>query len=339
MRKQLAIIVSIFFISMIGGLIVTPVNAEEQPAFEYTVTPIFPENQTDKTLGYFDLLVQPGSKQQVMVEVSNSSKEEKKIKITPTTSGTTTSGTIDYSGKSLPHTDDLIASFSDITSQAQIVTLKANEKKKVGFEIQVPDKEFSGVILGGFYAQEVLKESNNESKKDGLQIENRFAIIIGCVLKNSDQAVEQAFSLQPVTVDNYGGYFSLNIPLVNEVARIMSDYQLDGSILNDKKEVIQTIDASSFSMAPQSIYNLPVQVDAQTFKPGKYQLKLTVSTKDKKNDWQLSSDFKIDAKKRQEVMKESIDTPAWYETNAVLYGIIAILIVIVVVIAISKKRK
>lgn len=57
------------------------------------------ENQIDKAIGYFDLLVAPEQNQTLEVIISNSSDEERTFEVSVNPAVTSDGGTIDYSQK------------------------------------------------------------------------------------------------------------------------------------------------------------------------------------------------------------------------------------------------
>lgn len=61
------------------------------------IKPVFPENQIDKAIGYFDLLVAPEQNQTLEVIISNSSDEERTFEVSVNPAVTSDGGTIDYS--------------------------------------------------------------------------------------------------------------------------------------------------------------------------------------------------------------------------------------------------
>ncbi|MGX7029775.1 WxL protein peptidoglycan domain-containing protein [Vagococcus zengguangii] len=315
--------------------------ADDSPTFEYYVTPIFTDNQSDDKRGYFDLLVKPGEVQELKLEVSNTSKQKKKLTITPTTAGTTSNGTIDYSGKEWRHTSNLVAKFSDIASEPQTVELKPEEKKVVTFEVKVPDEKFEGQIVGAFYVKEdsTEKEETKSTSENGIGIKNEFAMIIACVLMTDEKIPDQDFELGPVKIDTYGGLLSLKTDLSNHTARLLTNYSLEGTILTAKGKKVMDIALSDISMAPNSIYEMPLQINSSDFPAGKYKMALTIHDRAKEKEWEIATDFKIKAEERQEAIKESIDSVVWYKTTSGMLIIALIVLVIIMFIVILRNKR
>lgn len=82
--------------------------------------------------------------------------------IEPNTAITNQNGVIDYSKHGHKKDSSLKYAFSDLISPKQEIVIKGNETKKVPFTIQMPKESFDGIILGGFYVQEINKEDKRK---------------------------------------------------------------------------------------------------------------------------------------------------------------------------------
>lgn len=61
--------------SMVFGIAVSSAYAQEDAAVSFSISAIIPDNQIDKDLSYFDLLMEPEKEQTIQVVISNSSDE------------------------------------------------------------------------------------------------------------------------------------------------------------------------------------------------------------------------------------------------------------------------
>lgn len=331
-------ICSIFL--LFGTFLTTvPSEGEEVTGISYNATAVIPENQIDKKVSYFDLLVSPGEQQKVKIKLTNSSEESIKVKITPNTARTTMNGTVDYSGMDLKSTSNLAASFEEITSKEQQVTLSPKSTKEVEFIISIPDKKIEGAILGGFYIQEIKKEEAT-STKEAIQIKNEFSIVIGCQIRMSQKNVEKKFSLNDVYIDNYGGFFSVISSIHNTAPALVSFYSLKGEIKDSKNKTVHSFEKDTISMAPNSIYEFPERVATDKLQPGNYKMFLTIYSRDKKQSWNLEKKFEVQPKEKERILSKSVDKEK-ADRSFILYGIIVALLVIIIVfvIIILKKRK
>lgn len=316
------------------------IGNKENSEIPYSVVPIFNDHQMDKTVGYFDLLVKPGEKEDVAIEVSNHSDKEISVRITPNIAKTSSNGTIDYSGMDLKNTKNLVASFEKITSPEQVVTIPAKGSQKVSFSIDIPKQKFEGILLGGFYIQEEKDEKKQQSDEEAnVAIKNEFSFIIGCQLKMTNEPVEKKFTLGGVHLDTYGGYFSVVSDITNEAPALVSSFSMDGEINDEKGKRIYTFTKETFSMAPNSVFSLPERVEKDVLKPGNYKMKLTITSQNGKKTWDVSKSFTVTSKERDAVMKESI---AEQQPNMPLYiglGVIVLLLLLIIIILIKKKNR
>ncbi|WP_317913830.1 DUF916 domain-containing protein [Carnobacterium maltaromaticum] len=148
MKKKFLIVLSIIFICIISFP-----KESQADSMAYSVKADIPENQIDKAKTYFDLKMAPGQRQEISLTVSNSGDEETSIFITPNNATTNQNGVIDYSEEKAKLDSTLKIPLTSIISGKQEVKLNPKETKQVTFVIQMPEKEYSGDILGGFYIQ------------------------------------------------------------------------------------------------------------------------------------------------------------------------------------------
>lgn len=88
------------FFSILSLFFIFPsISQAKHSAGDFGIKPVFPENQIDKAIGYFDLLVAPEQNQTLEVIISNSSDEERTFEVSVNPAVTSDGGTIDYSQK------------------------------------------------------------------------------------------------------------------------------------------------------------------------------------------------------------------------------------------------
>lgn len=307
----------------------------------YSVTIEIPDNQEDKKLSYFDVAVKENEVQEFSMNIKNVSDQPIKIGITAHTARTTATGVVDYTGADYPLSGTLPASFEDIVSEKQVVTIGKGETKRATFKMKMPKKNFKGVLLGGFYLQEVKenKKVKNE-KKDSVAIKNVFSTTIGAIVRNSKESVSEQFDIESVKVDNHSGYFSVMTSLENEVSKMIAGYSFESTVMDKKGGKVAEFQKNSFDMAPNSIYQAPEKVKVDDFPAGDYTMKMTVFNKEKSQKWELTKPFTITEKERKAVIKETSeqDDDNWLKWLVIVaMGILVVLIIIMVLI--YKKKK
>lgn len=318
----------------------------ENPQIPYNVVTKIPDNQINKSATYYDLLVKPGEKQNFIMELSNMSQKEIELKITPTTAKTAKTGVVSYLPSDQPMSATLTSSFQELVSKEQIVKIPAKSQKEVTFTANIPEKKFKGIILGGFVVQEVSDKENDKkdtSKKDvGVQIENKYSMIVAAQLRMDKEVVKQNFSLGKVTVGNYGGYYSLLTELNNDSPNLIGNYSFEAKVKKKSGKEVHSWRNEKFEMAPNSVFVLPETISPDDLPAGDYTLSMSVYSGEKKEKWELSKAFSVDSKERQAIIDEAVDkgtdnSKLWY--MAIIVGVIIIALLVVLILLSIRKNK
>ncbi|MGJ8729566.1 WxL protein peptidoglycan domain-containing protein [Listeria aquatica] len=303
----------------------------------YYVEAIIPDNQMDQTKTYFDLLAKPGEWQTLQLRVHNARSEELTLEIKPHTARTGTGGDIDYSGDdksslatSLPY------SIEELLEGEEQVTLKPNETRTVSFTLKVPKKAFSGVLLGGFYIHEKNQAKQVDDKKEGVSIKNQYAYVIGCKVRVDEEEEEQQFALKTPKLTKWNDLPAISVGLTNEASRILSQYELQGEIRNHSGKKIQEIKKRTFSMAPDSVYQLIEKVSLDDFSSGKYSYALTV--KGENEVWHLKKNFTISGDQIKQVQTDEEKHESNF-LNVLIIGIAVLLLLAILIFVLLKRRR
>lgn len=168
------------FINHVSG------EASESENMKFSMNVVLPDNQYNKDVTHFDLLVKPGEKQKLEVIVTNTGKATKKIRVTPTNATTNARGATDYSIKEEDYEYDptLKIPFTSLVSDSQTIEVKPGKSESLFFDFEAPKEEFDGVILGGFVADFPDSEENDNSEENVMFI-NKFQIVKGAILRSS----------------------------------------------------------------------------------------------------------------------------------------------------------
>ncbi|MEI5990739.1 DUF916 domain-containing protein [Enterococcus crotali] len=145
---------------------------------------IFPKNQQNRKLGYYDLLVKKGEKQTVQLKLNNKSDKAMKIAVDLNSTKTNSNGIIEYGSNQLKNDKSLDYDFPTIVKAPEEVLLEPKSSKVIDLVINVPKKAFEGYIAGGIRLQPVnIKE---EPSGEETMVKNEFAYIIGMLLSESN---------------------------------------------------------------------------------------------------------------------------------------------------------
>nr|WP_315528824.1 DUF916 and DUF3324 domain-containing protein [Carnobacterium maltaromaticum] len=337
MKKIISILVVCLF-----GLQHMPMIGEAEETMAYSVKANIPENQINKTLTYFDLKMEPSQRQELTLTVSNSSDEKATILISPNVAMTNQNGVIDYSQLKGKIDSTMKNPLTSIISKAQEVTLEAKETKEVQFTVQMPEKEFDGVILGGFYISKKEDKSKTKDKDKDVQIKNKYSYVIGLQLRENTNEVRPVMKLNEIkpALLNYRTAVTAN--LHNTEATIVKELDIDAKVMKKgSTKVLHETTKKGLSMAPNSNFDFPINWDNQSLDPGTYTLQLVAQSGEEK--WAFEKEFKITSKDSTNLNKEAVELekaePNWMFIISVVVGVTLFLIVVVIFFIYRHQKK
>lgn len=336
MKKKFLIVLSIIFICIISFP-----KESQADSMAYSVKADIPENQIDKAKTYFDLKMTPGQRQEISLTVSNSGDEETSIFITPNNATTNQNGVIDYSEEKAKLDSTLKIPLTSIISGKQEVKLNPKETKQVTFVIQMPEKEYSGDILGGFYIQK--KVDDTKAKKDeSVQIKNQYSYVIGIRLNETDTMVSPKIKLNKVkpALENYRTAITANIQ--NTESKIINDLDINASVTKqDSTTVLHETNKKGLSMAPNSNFDYPISWDNEQLNPGKYTVHIKAKSGDA--DWNFDKNFEIKSDVSTKLNKEAVEVvkpePNWIMIISIIVGIVILIGALLIFMIIKNEKK
>ncbi|WP_317912681.1 DUF916 and DUF3324 domain-containing protein [Carnobacterium maltaromaticum] len=324
-------IISILVVCLIG-IQYAPIIGEATETMAYSVKANIPENQINKTLTYFDLKMEPNQRQEITLTVSNSSDEKATILISPNVAKTNQNGVIDYSQVADKIDSSLKNPLTSLISKEQEVSLEPKERKEVLFTLQMPEKEFDGVILGGFYISKKEDESNIKDKEKNAQIKNKYSYVIGLQIRENTNEVKPVMELNGIrpALINYRTAITANIQ--NTEATIIKELNVDAKVMKKgTTKVLHETSKKNLSMAPNSNFDFPINWDNQSLDTGTYILQLTAQSGQEK--WEFEKEFIISAKNSTDLNKEAVELektePNWILIISVVVGISIFLILVI----------
>lgn len=302
----------------------------------YSVEALIPENQIDQQQSYFDLDMKPNQKQQLGVTIHNNEHEEITVLLSVHNATTNSNGLVVYEHKEeidpsleVPLTD--ILSFAD-----EQVTIPAGKSKTVVADLQMPEEEFDGIILGGFHFEKVMQEEENS---EGVNIQNKYAYVIGVQLSENTNEVLPDLHLTSIRPDlvNYRTAVIANIQ--NSEPTLMKDMEVNARVYKKgKKEVFKEKKQEQINMAPNSNIDIMIDWDNQPLEPGTYLLEMEAFHEEEV--WEWKEEFVIEKDNAKNLNKDAVELEkddklwVWF-----LIGIGALLIIIVILLIYIRKLK
>ena len=248
-----------FLLIFLSLLFVPSLTAQaDDGVVPYSVEAVIPENQVDQGVTYFDIEMEQGESQELVVIVYNSSDEAITVEARANTATTNSNGLIIYdAAEETPH-ESMLHPFNEIASIEQgEVEIGPNSQETVTVTVEAPNEPFDGIILGGLHF--IQKEEKSESDAS-LQIENRYAYALAVQIREAgnDTVVEPALeflSLEPGLINHRTG---LQTQFANTSPMLIGDIEFEGTIYAEgSDEPIHTRTVEDFSIAPNSQFNFP----------------------------------------------------------------------------------
>lgn len=299
-----------------------------------------PENQQDKQVTYFDLLMKPEQKQTITITVKNSANKEETLLATVNNAQTNQNGVIDYTQHAKKKDPSLKIGIEDIVkNNKQEIHLAPNEQKEVAFQLDMPVKPIKGTILGGIHLAK--KEQKQEQKNNNVMIKNQYSYVIGLMVREKTTNVAPRLQLRSVQPELMNYRQVVTAHLQNDQPTILRNLKVKATITKaGEKKSYKTAERSEMNMAPNSSFRFPIPWE-ETIKPGKYTLHLKAEAEQGKYTWTFSKKFTIKDKKVNQLNKEAIHEekesfPVW---GYLLIGFSLFLLIVIIYLVYRLKKK
>lgn len=305
---------------------------------------VYPDNQKDKQLGYYDLLVEPGKKERLKLKVVNTSDKDLDLTISVNSAKTNGYGVIEYGSNDLVLDDSLNYDLSKLAHFPEEVTLKKNSSETIEFTIDTPLELFEGYIAGGIQIKPVEENSSEKVETNG--IKNEFAFLIG-VLLSQEKDIKNVPDIQinNLSVKRFNGSFSLILDTSN-----ISPFYVEGLESNVEikrhgdPDFVYKDKKSNMRMAPNTRMESQILIEDESINPDDYTATISQKSKDG-GEWKWVKNISISKIKAEELNKQlDTDTPkknqqVWPYLIAILLFSLFVILFIGYVFSTNKKKK
>ncbi|WP_461734528.1 DUF916 and DUF3324 domain-containing protein [Listeria kieliensis] len=294
----------------------------------FSINAILPENQADKTVTYFDLNMKPGDKQEVEVEIMNAGEKPVTVENQANAAITNDNGIVDFSYTGNKFDKTLKHPFSQVAKIEKEVTLPPKGKKRVKVKLDMPKEKFDGVILGGLRFTEKENKDQKKQDKEGVQIENKYAFVIGFVLRETDKKIKPSFKLGSIkpAQDNFRNVLKANIS--NTEATIVTDMEIQAKVTKKGQEkALFESSNENLRMAPNSNFNYGINWENKPFKSGQYTLHMTLKADGKK--WQWNEEFEIEGKDAKKLNEQAVELEKDYTMYYIIGGAVLVILMLI----------
>lgn len=305
----------------------------------YSVSANIPEFQVNKNLSYFDLLLSPKQQESFSIHLANDGQKEATYLVDVNNAATNSNGVIDYGQTELKKDPSAKYVLNQlVTPKNQEVTLQAGEEKDIPFQVVMPAKSFSGIILGGIH----ISKKDNESKKlEGTAIRNKYAYVIGVKLQNKSTAVAPDLKLRSAKPGLQNSYTTIFANIQNPKPTIISKTTIDAKITKKGSEkILYETKKNNLSIAPNTNFDFPISLEKQKIATGDYTVTIDAKEENMNKAWHLTTDFTIKADKakkiNQEAVTEKTDNP--YLMIVISVGSLLVLIILFLSYKLLKQK-
>lgn len=336
MKKKyfLLLISSLILLLGLGLNVKTVKAAAPAQAINYSVSPEPAKNQINKKVGYYDLKMTPNQKETIKFKINNNDAIAHTYKVSFNRATTNSNGVIDYTDHDKKDTGtDLQDNIEDLVTYPKKVSVAAKTSKEVAVQVQMPAGKITGELLGGILVAED-NQVNSKKVTKGVTLKNRYEYVLGLQLQQNTDPVKPELKLNKAyeTSDN-NGQIMVDAQMDNYEPELDEKVSVAAKVTpENSKKVILTSNKNRMSIAPNSDFNYPVDVNSLTgtnknkrLKPGKYTMYVNVKANSGKNMWNLARNFTV---KNNQVAKINKKIPNRAHDTWIIIGIIAALIVI-----------
>lgn len=305
----------------------------------FVISGNMPDNQQSES-GYFDLLVSPNDKQVLEVVITNVTSEDIQVAISLADATTTNNGAVNYQLDEKKDRDSSLKNaFTDMASlEKDTYTIAANSSITVPVHLTVSDTEFSGVILGGITATEILPESeerSSDNEETSTGITNVYSYSIGVLLYETTDVYDPELVLNDVFAGqrNYRNYINAN--LQNIASRIIKDMSVEAKVYNSDGEIAYTSKSTGLKMAPNSNFDYGISLNETKFIAGDYSINLKVIADGV--EFNFSKDFTITDSNAKQYNESAVLVES--ESSWIIILIIASSILLLALLFVIFKKK
>ncbi|MFD1849300.1 WxL protein peptidoglycan domain-containing protein [Oceanobacillus bengalensis] len=307
------------------------ISAQEED-LPLVIEPLYPDSQIPETIGYFDMTVEPGDREEIGVRITNENNREVKVNIQSANAYTYPTGGIVYDLEIDTENTSLLEDairLADYIEVEEAITIPALSSVDIPINITVPDIE-GETILGGIRISTFSEEGEQTEAEEGTAnfVINTETIHAIAVQLNLPKSLESEFSLgQAGFISNSAQVF---IEMFNKAHKIQDNILGEYRVTNNKGEEIFEGEFGPFNMAPNTKIRYPFNWNNETLDDGDYVLDMEVTIDDEtikasENFTIHNEDVEEYAERTEPIVPEARTNkiPTWmWGGGIILFGII-----------------
>lgn len=328
MKKKLIIILTIV---AVGFTSLSKISAEESRYNDFSVTPIYSENQLNNNVGYYDLRLNENQVETVVLRISNEGQETMNAELQITNAVTDDNAAANYHTQEKP-SESAVNVMTDIASlETSTFTVEPGESIDVPIVINAPEKAFDGVVLGGVA---VIANGKSDNKVQGTGVVSAIKYLVAIQLSMTDNVPEKELvnTAQGVKIKHdLPAYYAR---ISNPQSVNMKPILIQGKLYDtDGKTVIGTVNNRAGNILPNSQFDVVFDMinPNKKLKNGDYKYEVEITDGD--DSWSFEDQIHV-----IEELSTEINNNARFENEKedyfvwVLSMVVGALLVVIVIL-------
>jgi len=315
-------------------------------AMDFQVLPELPDNQRHNDSTFFDLLVTPGQRQNLVIEIRNISDNDIVVLVETITASTGRNGQINYTSRG-ELDETLRFSFEDLVTLPQDhFEVPALSSIEVAIDLEVPNEWFDGAILGSI---RVLREATQEERDEGGMIVNQFASVtaVRLVTREDAEEIPVDLALGEITAELINYRASIVVPIRNLQPRIIQGARATARIFPlGANQPIFEYNLERLDFAPNSVFPFSfVDREGYGIEAGDYTAVIEVEHEGEV--WSFNQDFHITAQAAATVNESAVNQHGAVRPQqgltmwmwiAIIGGGLLLIVIIILIIVLARRK-
>lgn len=333
MKKKLIIILTIV---AVGFTSLSKISAEESRYNDFSVTPIYSENQLNTNAGYYDLRLNENQVETVVLRISNEGQETMNAELQITNAITDDNAAANYHTQEKP-SESAVNVMTDIASlETSTFTVEPGESIDVPIVINAPEKAFDGVVLGGV-AVIANGKSDNKVQETGVVSAIKYLVAIQLSMTDNIPEKELLNTTQGIKIKHdLPAYYAR---ISNPQSVNMKPTHIQGKLYDtDNKTVIGTVSNQAGNILPDSEFDIVFDLinPDKKVKNGSYRYEIEIKNED--DVWVFEDVIHVEDSLSNQINDASAFTPSTIDPIIWVLAITIVALIIIIVVMYHKSR-
>lgn len=342
MKKRL-LKVCIVFLLLMNINVFVHADTDEIPYNDFSILAEVNTNQVDENVSYYDLKLDVGGSTATYININNIGSKDMIAEIRINNGVNRANASKDYQSQDLA-SDYIPYSFVDIARVSPSkVSVPANSSLTIPIEIQMPNSEVDGPILGAVEIFGYTDKVNGDTE-EGALINSIVSYLHAYKVWNTSKEIKQELYLvsDEVVSANYLPTFSFNME--NPNAASLGDIKIEGTITDiESDKVVGELLTENGQILPYSAFPIQINFLDSNMRMEASDYNYSIKVTSDKDTWNFDGVISVEKQDSQRVNDES--EFEYYQDNTLAYvliGVVAFLLVLIIIMFFyfkSKKNK